>query len=103
MRCTTPAVLKPRLSWMAGWMLPLPETVDWTTPCWAVTMRLCTVADCEGAPTTRKAATIAPAQRAPSAYTSQDALGRSVIYLARIIARARKRQRRKAASGDKFG
>jgi hypothetical protein len=59
--------------------LPDPETVDWTTPSATVTVRLCVVADCELGPTTRKAATIATMQRAPSVYTSQDALGRPFI------------------------
>jgi hypothetical protein len=37
---TVPLVLKPRLSWLAAWMLPLPDTVDCTTPLCTVALRL---------------------------------------------------------------
>ena len=37
---TVPLVLKPRSSWLAACRLPLPETVDWTTPCAAVAVRV---------------------------------------------------------------
>jgi hypothetical protein len=79
MLVTVPLVLKPRLSSLAGWRLPLPETVDWTTPRATVAVRVAVAWLPEAGPTTRMAAAIAPAHRAPSAYTSQDALVRSVI------------------------
>jgi hypothetical protein len=63
---TVPLVLKPRSSWVAGCRLPLPETVDWTTPCATVAVRVTVDVLPEAGPTTRTAATIAPAQRTPS-------------------------------------
>ena len=66
MLVTVPLVLNPRFSWLAAARLPLPETVDWTTPCAALAVRVTAVSLPEAGPTTRKAATIAPAQRAPS-------------------------------------
>ena len=79
---TVPLVLKPRLSWLAAWRLPLPDTVDCTTPLATVTVRLWFRWLAEAGPTTRMAAAIAPAQRAPSTYTSQDAPVLSVMSLA---------------------
>src|SRR5271170_3724644 len=76
---TVPAVLKPRLSWLAGCRLPLPETVDWTTPRATVAVRLTAVWLAGAGPTTRIAAAIAPAQQAPSPSSGQDGLRRSVI------------------------
>ena len=40
MRVTVPAVLKPRSSWLTGSIVPLPETVDCTTPYCAVAVRV---------------------------------------------------------------
>src|SRR5580658_8525095 len=71
---TVPLVLKPRLSWLMAWRLPLPETVDCTTPCATVAVRVRVAWLPAAGPTTRIAAATAPAQRIPSAYTSQDAL-----------------------------
>src|SRR3979490_1534418 len=71
MRCTTPAVLNPRSSWVAGWMLPLPETVDWTTPLRALTMRACPLLACPGAPTISAASAISAMAPAPRATVSQ--------------------------------
>jgi hypothetical protein len=69
---TVPLVLKPRSSWLAGSMLPLPETVDCTTPRCAVTVRVTDDAlPLDAGPTTRIAAAIAPASSAASAYTGQ--------------------------------
>ena len=59
---TVPLVLKPRSSWLAAARLPLPETVDWTTPCAAVAVRVTVAWLPDAGPTTRKAATIAPTQ-----------------------------------------
>jgi len=67
MSVTVPLVLKPRLSWLAACRLPLPDTVDWTTPAATVAVRVTVVVLPEAGPTTRTAATIAAAQRAPSA------------------------------------
>ena len=63
---TTPEVLKPRSSWVAAWMLPLPETVDWTTPSPTVIVRPVALAVPEEGPTMSTAATIAPTQSAAS-------------------------------------
>ena len=79
MRWTIPLVLNPRSSWLDASTFPLPVTVDCTTPRPTVTTRRPTAADGEVGPTIRIAVTTAPMQRAPSAYTSQDALVRLVI------------------------
>jgi hypothetical protein len=67
MLLTVPLVLNPRFSSLAAAMLPLPETVDWTTPRCAVTIRVCVERCPEAGPTSSTAATIAPASSAPSA------------------------------------
>ncbi len=64
---TVPLVLKPRLSWLADWRLPLPDTVDCTTPCAAVAVRVTVVWLPDAGPTTSTAATIAPTQATASA------------------------------------
>jgi hypothetical protein len=76
---TVPLVLKPRFSWLAACRLPLPDTVDWTTPCAALAVRVTLAWLLDAGPTTSTAATIAAAQRAPRMYTSQDARVRAVI------------------------
>jgi hypothetical protein len=62
---TTPLVLKPRLSWFGAWRFPLPETVDWTTPCSAPTKRLVAPVEEDAAPTDVYAATMAATDSAP--------------------------------------
>ena len=63
---TVPPVLKPRLSWLRACRLPLPDTVDCTTPWATVAVRVTVAWLLDAGPTSRTAATIAPAQRAPS-------------------------------------
>ena len=63
---TVPLVLKPKFSWLAACRLPLPETVDCTTPRETVAVREIVAVLLDAGPTNRTAATIAPAQRAPS-------------------------------------
>src|SRR5271165_2658074 len=48
---TVPLVLKPRLSWFADWMFPLPETVDCTTPYFTVVVRVLCPLDGDAGPT----------------------------------------------------
>ncbi len=64
---TVPLVLKPRLSWLAAWRLPLPDTVDCTTPLATTAVRVTVAWLLDAGPTTSTAAAIAPMQRAPSA------------------------------------
>jgi hypothetical protein len=58
MRVISPLVAKSRSSWLAGARLPLPDTVDCTTPRATVTVRSCAL-DVGGEPTTTIATTIA--------------------------------------------
>ena len=61
---TVPEVLKSRFSWVAGWRLPLAETVDCTTPRSAVTSRVC-APELDGGPTMSAAVTPAAMQSTP--------------------------------------
>ena len=61
---TVPLVLNPKFSWLAACRLPLPDTVDWTTPCATVAVRVIVAVLLDAGPTKRMAARIAPAQRA---------------------------------------
>src|SRR3979411_879871 len=56
---TVPLVAKPRFSWLAGWRLPLPETVDWTTPLVAVAVRVTVEEPALAGPTRMIAAAVA--------------------------------------------
>lgn len=66
MSVIVPLVLKPRLSWLAGCRLPLPETVDWTMPSATLAVRVTAVVLPEAGPTSKMATTIAPTQKRPS-------------------------------------
>ncbi|MGA2321063.1 MAG: hypothetical protein ABSG95_10050 [Solirubrobacteraceae bacterium] len=63
---SVPLVAKLTPTFVAGWSVPLPETVDWTTPCATVAVRVWLAWLPEAGPITMIAAAIAPAQRAPS-------------------------------------
>ena len=59
---SVPPVGKLRLTWLPACRVPLPETVDWTTPFSATTMRCWAGRAVEGGPTTRIATTTAATQ-----------------------------------------
>jgi hypothetical protein len=66
MLVTVPPALNPRFSWLAGARLPLPDTVDCTTPWVALAVRVAVLELPEAGPTTNTAATMAPTQSRPS-------------------------------------
>jgi hypothetical protein len=70
-------------------MLPLPVTVDWTTPCSAVTTSRDVRAELVGGPICDTASAATTIARTPSRYRSQGLDGRSRRELMREAVRCR--------------
>src|ERR1700684_3950916 len=72
---TTPLVLNPRFSWLADCRLPLPDTVDCTTPFATVAVLVLCAVLRDACPTVVYATTIATIHSTPRVITNQ---GRSL-------------------------
>lgn len=95
---SVPLVLKLTVSSVPAAMLPVPVTLDWTTPCAAVTISFDVRAELVGAPisdTARAATTIATT---PSAYRSQGLEARSRRLFMGVAIRCREEGRQTARS-----
>lgn len=77
-------------------MLPLPVTVDWTTPCAAVTTSFEVRAELAGAPISDTASAAITIATTPRAYRSQGLDGRSRRLFMGVAIRCRKEGRQTA-------